>query len=305
MRTWMPNALGAVSALGASARVYRAISLLFALATGATGSSALADPAELESWCLQARQPSSIALCSDPELRELAIQRNHAFEAARARLSVDSYDALLRDQKGWVRSYSTACGINENNSPALPLASQTLECLKRAGRARVEYLWNYVGGATNPIPAKPADALVPAVRTVPRSVPPAPRCQEIGCLSQQLREDMTESEVISTLGYRPDVVTLETCGQQSTRGSWRCKIYRFGSLRVLFRDDDGSWVVTAGSCHRRQCGPRPNPLRPRQAKCIECLLRPLVDLSPSPSPPCRRPARLVPMRPTSKGTIVT
>ena len=49
--------------------------------------SALADPTELDAWCAQAKQPSSIALCSDPELRELAIERNHAFEAARARLS--------------------------------------------------------------------------------------------------------------------------------------------------------------------------------------------------------------------------
>jgi hypothetical protein len=72
--------------------------------TVGTATACMADPAELDSWCLQAKQPSSTALCSDPELRELAIQRNHAFEAARARLSVDAYDALLSDQKGWVHS---------------------------------------------------------------------------------------------------------------------------------------------------------------------------------------------------------
>jgi|SRR6266404_5045004 len=82
--------------------------------------SALADPTELDAWCAQAKQPSSIGLCSDPELRELAIERNHAFEAARARLSPEAYSALLRDQKGWVRSYSTACGINEIAPPVLP-----------------------------------------------------------------------------------------------------------------------------------------------------------------------------------------
>jgi hypothetical protein len=68
--------------------------------------------------------------------------------------------------------------------------------MKRAGRARVEYLWNYVCGSTN---AKPADTLVPSVRTVPYSVPPAPRCQDIGCISKQLREDMTEADVRSWL----------------------------------------------------------------------------------------------------------
>jgi hypothetical protein len=220
--------------------------LLAILAAVAFAFPALADPAELDSWCMQAQQPSSIALCSDPELRELAIQRNHAFEAARARLSVDAYNALLGDQKGWVRSYSTACGIIETSAPMLPLASQSLDCMKRAGRARVEYLWNYVGGMPNPVPAKPADTLMPPVRTVPYSVPSRPvRCQDIGCLSRQLREDMTEAEVASAFGYRPDLVTLETCGSRSTRGSWSCKIYQFDQLRVLFRNADGLWVVNS------------------------------------------------------------
>jgi uncharacterized protein len=80
-----------------------------------------ADPAELDDWCAQASQPSSIALCSDPELRELAIERNHAFEAARARLSANTYSALLREHKSWVLSYSTACGISETSPPLLPL----------------------------------------------------------------------------------------------------------------------------------------------------------------------------------------
>src|SRR5947209_5393558 len=65
-------------------------------------ATALGNPAELDAWCSQAKQPSSIALCSDAELRELAIQRNRAFDAARSRLSVDAYNALLRDQNGWV-----------------------------------------------------------------------------------------------------------------------------------------------------------------------------------------------------------
>jgi hypothetical protein len=212
-----------------------------------TATPCLADPAELDSWCLQAKQPSSIALCSDPELREMAIQRNHAFEAARARLSVDAYDALLRDQKGWVHSYSTACGISEAIPSVLPLAAQMLECMKRAGRARVEYLWNYVGATANPVPAKPADTLAPPVRTVPYVSPRtlAPRCQDIGCLSMLLQEGMTEAEVTSAFEYRPNMVTMETCGQKVTVGGWQCKIYHFGTLNVLFRNADGIWVVNS------------------------------------------------------------
>jgi uncharacterized protein YecT (DUF1311 family) len=204
-----------------------------------------ADPAEMDEWCsTDAHLPSSIAICSDPELRELAVQRNHAFEAARARLSVDAYDALQRDQKGWVHSYSTACGISETIPPALPLQPQVLECMKRSGRARVEYLWNYVGVNASAVPAKP-DVATPRARYV--TPPPTRRCRDVACLSTLLREDMTEAEVTAILGYQPNMVTMETYGSQleNGAGAWRCKIYHFGTLRVLFRNADGVWVVNS------------------------------------------------------------
>jgi hypothetical protein len=69
--------------------------------------SALADPTELDAWCAQAKQPSSLALCSDPELRELAIERHHAFEAARARLSADANSALLREHMAAIGEIDT------------------------------------------------------------------------------------------------------------------------------------------------------------------------------------------------------
>src|SRR5580704_7132355 len=88
----------------------------------AFAASAQADPAELDSWCTQVKLPSSIALCSDPELRELAVQRNRAFEVAHTRLSSDTYKALLRDQREWISSYSKDCGLNETQPPTLPLS---------------------------------------------------------------------------------------------------------------------------------------------------------------------------------------
>jgi hypothetical protein len=65
---------------------------------GAIGyaASAYAEPRELDAWCAQAKRPLSIALCSDPELRELAIQRNRAFEVAGAKLSTRDYKKLCR-----------------------------------------------------------------------------------------------------------------------------------------------------------------------------------------------------------------
>jgi uncharacterized protein YecT (DUF1311 family) len=137
-----------------------------------TVTPCMADPAEMDEWCsTDAHLPSSIAICSDPVLRELAVQRNRAFEAGRDRLSVNAYNALQQDQKGWVHSYSTACGLSQTIPPALSLQPQILECMKRSGQARVEYLWNYVGvnasaGSTKPDvnasagSAKP-DAVIP------------------------------------------------------------------------------------------------------------------------------------------------
>lgn len=228
------------------------IFLIAMLAAVGCGVSVLADPTELDDWCAQAKQPSSIALCSDPELRELAIERNRAFEVARARLSADAYSALLREHKGWVRSYSTACGISETTPPVLPLPPETLSCLKRAGRARVEYLWNYVGGVA--AQSKPADQLAPSVSPEPAPIRPSyAQCADMdwGCKSMRLRESMTEQEVMTAIGYRPNKVEMHTCGS-STDHPWSCKKFTFGSLyeniTVLFEEDPtGNWIVNSWS----------------------------------------------------------
>jgi hypothetical protein len=122
--------------------------------------------------------------------------------------------------------------------------------MKRSGQARVEYLWNYVGVNASAVPTKP-DAVILSERYV--SPPSTPRCQDVGCLSRLLREDMTEAEVTSAFGYQPNIVTMETCGQQSDHGSWHCKIYEFGGglhvLLVLFRNEEGIWVVNSWLAH--------------------------------------------------------
>jgi uncharacterized protein YecT (DUF1311 family) len=231
-----------------------------------------ADPAELDDWCAQASQPSSIALCSDPELRELAIERNHAFEAARARLSGDAYRALLREHKGWVRSYSTACGISETTAPQLPLPAETLSCLKRAGQARVEYLWKYVGGNSLLAQPKPTEApdkaYQEAISNFARALAgsgyvaqPAPTrhrdaaCADadLGCKSIRLRQSMTEQEVMAAIGYRPNKVEMQTCGSH-TDHPWSCKIFTFGSLyeniTVYFSEGTSdNWMVNSWSVY--------------------------------------------------------
>jgi hypothetical protein len=66
--------------------------------------------------------------------------------------------------------------------------------------------------------------------------------------SALLKLDMTEQQVVQTIGYRPSKVEMQTCGQQSSTGAWRCKIYTFGfvfnNLRIYFAQVVGDlWVV--------------------------------------------------------------
>ena len=86
--------------------------------------------------------PSSIAICSDAELRTLAIERNRAFVEAEARLSPEQQKALLADQNDWVRSYTRVCGLSDT-PPALTLAPEVKACMARAGSARIAYLRAY------------------------------------------------------------------------------------------------------------------------------------------------------------------
>lgn len=102
----------------------------------------------LDSWCPQAKLPSSIAICSDPELRALTIERQHAFDEARARVGETGAPALLADQNGWVKSYPTSCGLVPGVAPTLPLAPQIKDCMARAGRARIGYLRTYSTSAS-------------------------------------------------------------------------------------------------------------------------------------------------------------
>jgi uncharacterized protein YecT (DUF1311 family) len=96
----------------------------------------------LDQWCSQVKLPSSVAICSDRELRALAIERQDAFDAAKARLSPDQQKALLADQNGWVRTYPRTCGLTDA-PPSLPLAPAIKDCMAEAGRARIAYLRDY------------------------------------------------------------------------------------------------------------------------------------------------------------------
>jgi hypothetical protein len=114
----------------------------------------------LDDLCAKVKLPSSIAICSDRELRALSIERGHAFDEAKDRLTPDQQKALLADQYISVPSYSRECGVADA-LPALPLAPKIKECMVRAGRARIAYLRGYgvSGAAANPTTTPAANAI--------------------------------------------------------------------------------------------------------------------------------------------------
>jgi hypothetical protein len=116
-----------------------------------------------------------MALCSDGDLRALAVERQRAFDEAISRLSPAEQKALLSDQDGWQKTYTAACGLAPDVPPSLPLTQAMKDCMVQAGRARIEYLRAYavepsghgtisspIGNASKPV-SEPKFSDFPAV----------------------------------------------------------------------------------------------------------------------------------------------
>jgi hypothetical protein len=74
----------------------------------------------------------------------------------------------------------------------------------------------------------------------------AASAQNWGDKSARLDLGMTEQQVMTAVGYRPNKVEMQTCGQNSAGGAWTCKKYTYGNLYdglvVYFsQSPDGSW----------------------------------------------------------------
>jgi uncharacterized protein YgiM (DUF1202 family) len=151
---------------------------IFAVFFAIGAQSACADDmSEMAAWCAtQASAPSSIVICSDPELTRMAVIRNKIIADARERLSPDEFRRLMEDQNQWLHQYSAACGAPVSGPPTPPpIPQQITDCYKQAGRARMAELQrrlrsvvpNYqipaVTGATSDI--KPGSPTIPNPNT--------------------------------------------------------------------------------------------------------------------------------------------
>ena len=108
--------------------------------------------------------PSSIVICSDPDLARLADERQQIYNETRSRLTPEQQNALWEDQKIWVRNYATACGTPADTPPSIPAPPSVIQCFKRAAEARAVYLRAYG------VPGNAASNSAPTPRTTPIEV---------------------------------------------------------------------------------------------------------------------------------------
>jgi predicted aspartyl protease len=128
------------------------------LASLVTGALLLVAGNALAFECTGVKLPSNIVICSDPELTKLADERQAAINEMRARIGEDNWPAFWENQKAWVRSYATACGIAPDGSPPISVPETVRDCFKRAALARAEYVRTYPPTNTGNQTAQAANA---------------------------------------------------------------------------------------------------------------------------------------------------
>ena len=102
--------------------------------------------------CAGVKLPSTLVICSDPDLMRLADERQEAINEARGRIGEDAWPRLWEDQKDWVRSYATACGVPPDRAPPLPVPPPIKACFKSAAQARIAFIRTYgLGSAGAPV----------------------------------------------------------------------------------------------------------------------------------------------------------
>jgi len=108
--------------------------------------------------CAGVTLPSTLVICSDPELTRLGDERQEAINEARGRIGEEAWPALWENQKAWVRSYATACGVPSDRPVSFPVSGSIRACFKQAAIARIAYLRAYgVSAGAAPVPP-PRDA---------------------------------------------------------------------------------------------------------------------------------------------------
>jgi len=129
-----------------------AFALALAFVCGAASTARALD-------CDNVTHPFVAVLCSDPDLKRAADERQAAWDQTWQRLNEEQRAQLKQDELAWIRSYPVLCGISADQMPALPVPSVNKDCMLRAGEMRTAYIRAYglpAGGAA-PAPAPAPD----------------------------------------------------------------------------------------------------------------------------------------------------
>ena len=103
--------------------------------------------------CTKPMVAAEFVICSDPGLMAIADQRRRVWDEALARVGGEQKAALLADQWRWLKDYPRSCGVRVQGRPPTPIASEVVECFKRASEARMAYLRAYPPAAKDKAPA--------------------------------------------------------------------------------------------------------------------------------------------------------
>src|SRR5262249_38719797 len=115
------------------------VAVMFALF--AVNSARADDMSDMADWCTKVTAPSNVVICSDPELRRMAVVRNKIFEDARANFSDGDMKEMNAEQRNWVHQYTAACGASVDGPPiSYPISQNVINCFKREGRGRIAEL---------------------------------------------------------------------------------------------------------------------------------------------------------------------
>lgn len=116
--------------------------------------------------CTGVTLPSTIVICSDPDLMRLADERQTAINEARERIGEDRWPELWENQKAWVRSYATTCGVPPDRAPQIPVPGSVKECFKQAAQARVAFIRAYGPENAETSSSAQALAMAPAMQSL-------------------------------------------------------------------------------------------------------------------------------------------
>jgi len=159
-----------------------ALLLLYAFVISLALGSNYAPADEMDDWCAQVKKPSSVVICSDPELKQQVSARNRLFEAARSKLNPEAYRALTDEQSRWVKSYTAKCGlpVDSPGTLATPAAPSLVECFKRESRLRTANLTARLSDSFSTAAVAPPAHTPPPIPSPPPSSPTPMHAEDTG-----------------------------------------------------------------------------------------------------------------------------